>query len=108
MSQSDIINIAILGAGNIAGAMSKAVNGISEKVHAYAAASRSIEKARNFAKQWGFGKAYGSYGELAADDNVDLIYIATPHSEHYKNALMYFGTDIKETKTSAKHAYTKV
>ena len=88
MEGSGVINIAILGAGNIAGSMAKAVNGISDKVHAYAVASRSLEKAQAFAQKWGFEKAYGSYEELASDDNVDLIYIATPHSEHYKNAMM--------------------
>lgn len=33
-------------------------------------------------------KAYGSYKELAADENVDIIYIATPHSHHYQNAML--------------------
>jgi dihydrodiol dehydrogenase / D-xylose 1-dehydrogenase (NADP) len=33
-------------------------------------------------------KAYGSYEELVADENVDIIYIATPHSHHYQNALL--------------------
>lgn len=31
------------------------------------------------------GKAYGSYQELAQDENVDIIYVATPHSHHYEN-----------------------
>lgn len=88
MSDSKVINFAILGAGNIAGAMAKAISGISDKVHAYAVASRNLTKAQKFAEQWGFEKAYGSYDELVKDENIDLIYIATPHSEHYKNAMM--------------------
>lgn len=80
------INVAILGAGNIARSMAQALNGISDEVTAYAVASRSLEKAEAFKEKWGLQVAYGSYEELAKDDNVDLVYIATPHSEHYRNA----------------------
>lgn len=79
-------NVAILGAGYIAGDMAKALKGLGEEVCMYAVASRSIEKATAFQEKWGFQKAYGSYEELAYDNQVDLVYIATPHSEHYKNA----------------------
>lgn len=78
--------VAILGAGNIAGQMAKALQGISDEVVLYAVASRSMEKAEAFCEKWGFEKAYGTYEELAKDDKVDLIYVATPHSEHYSNA----------------------
>ena len=88
MDKSGVINLAILGAGNIAGAMATAVNGLKGKVRAYAVASRSLERAQAFADKWGFEKAYGSYEELAQDSEADLIYIATPHSEHYANALL--------------------
>ena len=33
-------------------------------------------------------KPYGSYGDLAADPNVDVIYVATPHSHHYQNVML--------------------
>ncbi|MCQ2520809.1 MAG: Gfo/Idh/MocA family oxidoreductase [Lachnospiraceae bacterium] len=79
-------NVAILGAGNIAEAMAKALKGLGEEVSMYAVASRTLDKAAAFAKKWGFQKAYGSYEELADDEAVDLIYVATPHSEHFKNA----------------------
>lgn len=79
------LKVAILGAGNIAGAMATALSGIKDEVSLYAVASRSIEKAESFREKWGFQKAYGSYEELAKDDQVDLVYVATPHSEHYKN-----------------------
>lgn len=78
--------VAILGAGNIAGSMAEALTGISNEVTKYAVASRDIKKAEDFKEKWGFEKAYGSYEELAKDSEIDLIYIATPHSEHYKNA----------------------
>ncbi len=80
------INMAILGAGNIARQMAVAVNGLQNQVRAYAVASRSLEKAEAFAREWHFQKAYGSYEELAADPEVDLVYIATPHAMHYDNA----------------------
>ena len=43
-------------------------------------------KADVFAGKHGVKKAYGSYEELVKDNKVELIYIATPHSEHYENA----------------------
>ncbi len=82
------INVAILGAGNIARAMATALAGIKDRVTLYAVASRSLEKARDFAKTWGFEKAYGSYEEMAKDEAVDLVYVATPHSEHFKNTML--------------------
>jgi predicted dehydrogenase len=58
----------------------------------YAIASRSLERAQAFKEQYVFQKAYGSYEEAAADPLTDLVYIATPHSEHLsgmKLALKY-------------------
>ena len=79
------VNMAILGCGNIAGLMADTIRSMSG-VRAYAVASRSLDKAVDFAKQNGFKKAYGSYEDLLQDKKVDLVYIATPHSEHYANA----------------------
>lgn len=39
-------------------------------------------------EKYGFSKAYGSYEEMLADPQVDLVYIATPHSHHYLHAKM--------------------
>ena len=50
---------------------------------AYAVGSRKLETAQAFAAKWGIKKAYGSYAELLADPDVDLIYVGTPHSHHY-------------------------
>ncbi len=47
-----------------------------------AVGSRNDESAKRFAKQFGIAKAHGSYEALAADPNVDVIYIATPHPHH--------------------------
>ncbi len=83
------MKFAILGCGSIATKMAAAVKAIENRgVEAYAVASRSLDKAEKFAKDYGFGRAYGSYEELTKDPAVDLIYIATPHSEHYNNILL--------------------
>ena len=82
------MNVAILGAGNIARCMATALNGLDESYVPYAIASRNLEKAQEFADKWHFAKAYGSYEELAKDPLVDLVYIATPHAMHHDHALL--------------------
>jgi len=54
---------------------------------AVACGSRTIEGARSFAAAYGIPKAYGSYGELARDAEVEAVYVATPHNFHYEDAL---------------------
>ena len=79
------MKVGILGAGNIARSMAKTLRGMQHKgrpVELYAVASRSLEKAQDFAAQEGAARAYGSYEELVQDSGVELIYIATPHSHH--------------------------
>lgn len=79
------MKFAILAPGHIANALAKAASGING-VEKYAVASRDLDRARAFADKWGFEKSYGSYEELAADREVELIYIASPHSHHYEHA----------------------
>lgn len=76
-----MINIAILGAGRIAKSMAKTINGMKE-ANLYGIASRSMENAIEFAKEFQIEHAYGSYEEMVKDPNIDLVYIATPHSLH--------------------------
>ncbi len=76
------VKIGILGAGHIAATLAYTMRHM-EEVECYAVASRSLEKAQEFAGKHGFLKAYGSYEEMLADKEVELIYIATPHSHHY-------------------------
>ncbi len=52
-----------------------------------AVASRSVERAQRFAADHGIERAYGSYGEIMADADIDALYVATPHPQHYKIAL---------------------
>jgi dihydrodiol dehydrogenase / D-xylose 1-dehydrogenase (NADP) len=66
----------------------RGVNDIEHKVVA-AASSSSAKRAEDFLKEVRApegAKAYGSYKELVQDPNVDIIYVATPHSHHYQNA----------------------
>lgn len=76
------LRMAILGAGHIAEKMALTMNRM-KNVQCYAVASREATKADAFARKFGFKKAYGSYEELVQDENVELVYIATPHSYHY-------------------------
>lgn len=81
------MKLGILGAGGIASTMAKTVAGMKD-VEAYAVAARDLERAQVFAQKYEVKKAYGSYEEMLADDEVELVYIATPHSHHYLHVKM--------------------
>lgn len=75
----------ILGLGNIARKFA------ADLVHVpgaalHAVGSRSLAKAQAFAAEFGAAHAVGSYEELAAVPGLAVVYIATPHSEHYAHA----------------------
>lgn len=78
------MKIGILGCGVMAETFADTLRQMGE-VECYAAASRTLKRAEEFAGKYGFKKAYGSYEELCADPEVELIYIATPHSSHFDN-----------------------
>jgi len=82
-----MFKVGIIGAGWIAEKMAAALAPL-EDYCVYAIASRSIEKAQAFAERWNIAKAYGSYEEMVADNDIDLVYIATPHSHHYPHAML--------------------
>ena len=77
------MRVGYIGAGNISGQMAETIARMSE-VENYAVAARDPERAREFAERWGFSRTYGSYEELLADPNVDLVYVALPHSHHHR------------------------
>lgn len=81
------MNIGILGAGGIARTMAKTVKQM-EGVQVAAIGSRDQEKADAFAAELSIPRAYGSYEALAQDSGLDLIYIATPHSRHFEDAML--------------------
>lgn len=77
------MRVGYIGAGNISGQMAETIARMSE-VENYAVAARDPERAREFAERWGFSHAYDSYEELLADPDVDLVYVALPHSHHHR------------------------
>lgn len=81
------MKVGILGAGRIAAVLAETMNKMPE-VECYGVASRDLQKAKTFAKEHGFQHAFGSYEGMLADENVELIYIATPHSHHYGHIKM--------------------
>jgi len=48
--------------------------------------SRSQDSARAFAERFGIGRAYGDWASLARDEDVDVVYVATPHTAHRQAA----------------------
>ena len=76
------MKVGIIGTGWIAEKAAITLKGL-EGCEAYAVGSRKQETAAAFAAKWNIKKAYGSYSELIADKDVDLIYVGTPHSHHY-------------------------
>lgn len=77
----------IIGPGKIAGKFATDL-AMVPGAELYAVASRDIEKAKTFSAEYNFKKSYGSYEELAADPEVDIIYVATPHVFHHEQTLL--------------------
>lgn len=77
----------IVGTGRIANTFAQALKGCPD-AQLYAAASRTYDKAADFADKHGFEKSYGSYEALAGDKNVDIVYIATPMASHLDNCIL--------------------
>jgi len=77
----------ILAPGKMA---AKFTNGLKilENGGLYAVGSRDIGRAEKFAIDHGFKKFYGSYEELAGDPEIDVIYIASPHSQHHDQTIL--------------------
>ncbi|MDR0886225.1 MAG: Gfo/Idh/MocA family oxidoreductase [Clostridiales Family XIII bacterium] len=76
----------VLGSGWIASCFTTQVTKAGG--HIAAVASRSLAKAEEFQNRFpSIEKAYGSYEELMQDPDIDVIYIATPHAQHYEWAI---------------------
>lgn len=84
---NNFMKVGILGTGFIAEKMAYAIDHIDD-IEVYAVASRDISRAIEFGTKHNVQKAYGSYRKLVEDENVDLVYVATPHNLHFENALM--------------------
>jgi predicted dehydrogenase len=76
----------IVGVGWMADQFANGVNAFTDST-VHAVSSRSLDKAQAFAASHSVAKAYGSVAELVADPDVDVIHIASPHSDHLANSL---------------------
>ena len=81
MNSSKKIKWGIVGCGNIANKFSNDL-ALIEDAQITAVASRSMQKAKDFAKMHNAKVAYGNYDDLFSDKNIDIVYIATPHTSH--------------------------
>jgi len=77
----------ILGTGRIAREFASALGRLADAA-LLAVGSRSSETARRFAGEFGIPRTHGSYADLANDPDVEVVYIATPHSCHAENAML--------------------
>ena len=75
------LNWAVLGVGVIANEMAQALGKMGKKL--YAVGNRTYEKAVAFAEKYGVEKIYDTIDEMFTDENVDIIYITSPHNTHY-------------------------
>ncbi|MGW1466385.1 Gfo/Idh/MocA family protein [Streptomyces sp. NPDC002308] len=80
---SGTVRWGILATGGIAATFTKDLLGLPD-AEVVAVASRTEKSARAFAERFGIERAYGSWAELVADEDVDVVYVATPHSAHYE------------------------
>lgn len=85
------INWGIIAPGHIAHKMAEAMQksklNLNLNINLYAVASRDLTRAKEFCEKWNFEKYYGSYEELIADPKVEAVYVANPHSHHYKSVM---------------------
>ena len=75
------LNWAVLGVGVIANEMAQALQKAGRQL--YAVGNRTHEKAVAFAEKYNVGKVYNQIEDMFTDDNVDIIYITSPHNTHF-------------------------
>ncbi len=84
------MKVGIIGAGHIGGKIARTI-AETEGVDILAVGSRSFGKAESFAREFNVPRAYGSYSELLDDPDIDLVYVATPHSHHFEVTMEAIG-----------------
>lgn len=75
----------IIGTGKIAHTFAVALKHC-ENAELLAVASRTEEKAKQFAEEFGFEKSFGSYRDFAENSGAEIVYIATPMASHFDDA----------------------
>jgi dihydrodiol dehydrogenase / D-xylose 1-dehydrogenase (NADP) len=81
------INWGIMGTGMVARWFAEGL-GYSEESKLIAVGSRSVSKAKDFAKVFRIPQKYSSYDELVQDKDIDVVYVATPHTFHKANSIL--------------------
>ncbi|MBT2503016.1 Gfo/Idh/MocA family protein [Curtobacterium sp. ISL-83] len=76
----------VIGTGGIARSLVQ--DCVAAGVDFVAVGSRTQDRAAAFAAEFGIPRAHGDYAALVADEQVDAVYIATPHSRHAEDALL--------------------
>ena len=77
----------VLAPGGIANAFVDAL-GRHTRQRVVAVGSRSLDRARACAQRWDAVRAHGQYEALVSDPEVDVVYVASPHSHHREHALL--------------------
>lgn len=80
----------ILGAGGIAATVSDDIAAVPGNA-LQAVAARDGDRAATFATNHGVARSYGSYAELVADPDVDIVYVATTHGQHFEHCKLALG-----------------
>ena len=78
----------IISTGNIARKFAITIGKMGDEAELHAVASRDLTKSKAFAEEYGAKKIYNSYEALAADPEIQAIYIGTPHSRHYEDIML--------------------
>lgn len=86
MTNQRPIRWGILSTGNIAAKFAEGLSVVPD-AELLAVGSRSAASAARFGEKWGIARRYDSYDALVADPDIDIIYVATPHSGHMEETL---------------------
>lgn len=82
-----LIKWGILGPGNIASKFAEDLMLVAD-AELVAVGSRDLAKSEAFAKKYASKRAFGNYEDLVTDDEVEIVYIATPHPFHFEHTML--------------------
>lgn len=77
----------ILAAGKMSAKFTSGLK-LLDNVELYAVGSRDLQRSKKFAEEFGFKKYYGSYEDLVSDPELEIVYIASPHSHHFEHTML--------------------
>ncbi|AND17412.1 Gfo/Idh/MocA family protein [Rathayibacter tritici] len=84
---SPVLRWGVIAPGSIAGSFVEALQKHTRQ-RVVAVGSRSLERAERFASRFGIERASAGYQAVVEDPEVDVVYVASPHSEHARQALL--------------------